>query len=83
MLAYLKSLSDGNDKIRIPISENESLTLSTTPLKFECEYGYEEPKTDGRIVPVDYVDEQIEEDELDEFEEESQPEPQTHENETV
>lgn len=84
MLAYLASLSDGNNKIRIPISEDGFLTLSTTPMQFECDYGYEEPKSDGRIVPVDYVDEQIEEDELDEFEEEVQPEePKTHENETV
>lgn len=83
MLAYLASLSDGNNEIRIPISEDGFLTLSTTPMQFECEFGYEEPKTDGRIVPVDYVDEQIEEDELNEFEEEQSEEPKEHENETI
>jgi len=69
MLAYFSSISDNNDQILIPLSLDKNLMLSNTPVTFTCDYGYEEPKSEGRIVPLDYFDEMIEEDELNEFEE--------------
>jgi hypothetical protein len=69
MLAFLSGLSDNQKEIRLPISEKRELVLSIEPVRFASKYGYEEPKTDGRIVPVDFFDEMIEEEELSDFEE--------------
>ncbi len=67
MLGFLASLSDDKNQISIPISETQVLSLSITPIKFYCDFGYEEPKTDGRIIPIDYFDETIDEDNFDDF----------------
>jgi len=56
MLGFLASISDDEKEIRIPISETKTLNVPVTTITFECDYGYEEPKTDGRIVPLDYYE---------------------------
>lgn len=62
MLAFLSSLSDDGKEIRIPISNTAHLILPVTTVTFHCGYGYHEPKTDGRLVPLDYWDETEDED---------------------
>lgn len=69
MLGFLASISDDKQNIRIPISETKTLDVTASTIQFNCDFGYEEPKTDGRLVPLDYYDEMLEEEELNEFEE--------------
>jgi hypothetical protein len=69
MLGFLSSLSDDKQQIKIPISENQTLNLSVSTIQFYCDFGYDEPKTDGRLVPLDYYEEMLDEEGLDDFEE--------------
>lgn len=67
MLGFLASISDNKTEILIPISETQVLNLSTTPVLFYCDFGYEEPKTEGRIVPIDYYEETGDEENFDDL----------------
>jgi hypothetical protein len=69
LLGFLASLSDDKRNIKIPITLNSNLNLDISTITFYCDYGYEEPKTDGRLVPLDYFEEVNDEDELSEFDE--------------
>jgi hypothetical protein len=62
LLAFLGSLGDSDNKISIPISESFSLSLLTQTMEFESRLGYEEPKDKGRLVPLDYSEEDEEDD---------------------
>ena len=66
MLAFLASLSDDKETIRLPISENHDLVLAVETVRFKASFDYDEPKSNGRLVPIDWVDEG-DEDELDDF----------------
>lgn len=63
MLAFIAGLSDNKSDIQIAITENAYLTMPITPMVFTCDFDYEEPKTNGRIIPLDYFDEMMESDE--------------------
>lgn len=67
MLGFLASLSDDKQGIKIPITNTTNLNLSISTVTFYCDYGYLEPKTDGRIVPLDYLDELLDEETMNEF----------------
>lgn len=54
LLAFTASLCDDGKQILIPVNPDESINLPVTPIEFECERGYEEPKDKGRLVPIDY-----------------------------
>lgn len=76
MLGFIASLSEDKKSINIPITETRALELPITTIKFYSTIGYEEPKTSGRLIPVDY-DETQEDDNDEEYLEEEQ-----HDNET-
>ncbi|MBS1492876.1 MAG: toll/interleukin-1 receptor domain-containing protein [Bacteroidetes bacterium] len=67
LFAFLMTLSDDGKSIKIPLKENMYLELLTTPMSFTCEYGYNEPPNKGRLVPIDYYEEDIENDLEEEF----------------
>ncbi len=67
-LGFLASLSDDLLNIKVPITRTETLNLPISTVKFYCEFGYDEPKNDGRLIPLDYYEE-IDEEDLDEIEE--------------
>jgi hypothetical protein len=69
MLAFLSSISNEKNEISIPLTSTVNLEISNTPILFTCDFGYDEPKTDGRMVPLDYFDEMIDEEELNELKE--------------
>lgn len=63
LLAFLSSISDSDSNtIKIPLSEEFTLILLSTTLEFQSPIGYEEPKDKGRLVPLDYSEEDEEQD---------------------
>jgi hypothetical protein len=69
MLAFIHSLADKEGNILIPLSESFSANISNTPVVFTSRYGYDEPPSNARIVPLDF-DYHAYDDEYDETEEE-------------
>lgn len=54
LLAFLSSLSkNGNSKMSVIAAESETIELSTTPIIFNANFGYEEPNDEKRIIPID------------------------------
>lgn len=66
LLCLLSSLSDDQLTFGIPISIDENLWLSTTPVTFISDKGYEDPKDEGRLAPLgsDEDEEEFIDDEL-------------------
>lgn len=67
LLAFLSSLGeDSNNHINLPLTEKYLLSLSTKTIEFKSPIGYIEPKDKGRLVPLDYSeeDEEIESSDL-------------------
>jgi hypothetical protein len=63
LLAFLSSTSDSDSsKIKIPLNEQITLNLLPTTLEFQSPIGYEEPTDKGRLVPLDYSEEDEEQD---------------------
>ena len=56
-LGFLASLSDDGVYIKAPVSTTESLKIPISTMQFYCDYGYEEPKNDGRLIPLDFFEE--------------------------
>lgn len=61
-LAFLRSIADG-DNIRVPLTTGITMMLAKTPVLFASNTSYVEPAENGRLVPIDYIDD--EEDEID------------------
>lgn len=59
LLAFLSSLSDTEKgEIIIPVSEDENIVLSTTPIKYYASFSYIEPNDKERLTPIDsFLDE--------------------------
>lgn len=55
MLAFVASLSSENLVIRV--SENSNLVFPNSTIEYVCDHGYQEPKDNGRLVPLDYYEE--------------------------
>lgn len=60
LLAFLSSLSNtDNSKMSVIVAESETIELSTTPILFNANFGYEEPNDEKRLMPIDsYLDEE-------------------------
>ena len=52
LFAFLFSLSDNTEDIRVPIKENVSILLPLTPLNFITKTGYKEPASKARLIPI-------------------------------
>jgi hypothetical protein len=57
----LASLSDDRDNIKIPLAPSKDLILPTITMTFYCDMGYDEPKQKGRLVPIDFNEDQEDE----------------------
>jgi hypothetical protein len=57
LLAFLKTLSDDSIHIIVPLNETFTLKLNATPITFLSNVGYDEPHNKGRLVPIDYYEE--------------------------
>ncbi len=53
MLAFLYSLTLEDGLIHIPLSNTEILKLEPTTMIFKSHFGYEEPKENARLIPID------------------------------
>jgi hypothetical protein len=70
MLGYLHSLSDDGISIRVKLTDELILNIPTTTIMFTSDKDYEEPKSNARMIPVDYYeDDEIDDDSLDTEEE--------------
>ena len=74
LLGFLHALSDNGKTIEILLNEQNALSLPTETIKFHSRYGYIEPNSEARIVPLDYPDEEtLDEDVFDELDNEANP----------
>ncbi|MBX0291012.1 toll/interleukin-1 receptor domain-containing protein [Hymenobacter sp. HSC-4F20] len=55
-LAFLGSLTDDATTFGIPITQTDYLWLSTTPICFVSDKGYNDPEDQGRLIPLDDYD---------------------------
>lgn len=70
MLAFTSSLGQ-DGQISIPLSHSESLLLNSETITFQCDFGYDDPKDNARILPLDdYVEDEEIYDDIDSEEEE-------------
>lgn len=51
-LAFMSSLSDDQIAFALPITSDDSMWLSTTPILFVSDQGYNDPNDEGRLVPM-------------------------------
>lgn len=60
LLAFLSCLANTeSDEIVLTVAEDETITLSTTPITFEAKFSYIEPNDEERLKPIDsYLDEE-------------------------
>jgi hypothetical protein len=69
LLSFLSLLSNTeNGDITMQVSEDENITLSSTPVLFNASFSYIEPNDEERLIPIDnFLDEEdyyLEEDEI-------------------
>ena len=61
LLAFLGSLAEDLTTFGVRITEDDILWLSTAPVAFVSDKGYQDPKDEGRLIPIDeFVDEEDE-----------------------
>lgn len=54
MLAFTHSIANDDGDIILELSDRFSVPVSATPILFSSTYGYDEPASNARLVPVDY-----------------------------
>ena len=64
LFAFLNSLKKDSEDIRIPIMDNQFISLSSIPINLISKLGYHEPASKARLIPIN----EFIEDEDDEFE---------------
>lgn len=69
MLAFLHAIADDEGKIIIRLTDNDVMELSASPVIFESQFGYYEPASKSRLIPLDNDIESFEDEEMFEFDE--------------
>lgn len=57
MLAFLHSITSDDDLINIKFSENFTSDIKPSTVEFFSDFGYEDPKNNARLIPIDDYDE--------------------------
>lgn len=66
-LAFLNSLSEDQQAFAVPITSDDRMWLSTLPVMFSSDRGYEDPQDNERLTPIDDFDDEQEADDIDDF----------------
>ena len=62
LLGFLASLTSEDGNIHIPLSKEFTMILPSTTIEFECGLGYDDPKDNARLIPLDdYADDELDE----------------------
>ncbi len=66
-LAFLNSLSEDRMAFSIPITSDNRLLFPTLPVLFVSSRGYQDPSDNGRLVPIDNIEDEQEADDVNDF----------------
>lgn len=66
-LAFLNSLSEDQQAFAVRITNDDRMWLSTLPVMFSSDRGYEDPQDNDRLTPIDDFDDEQEVNDIDDF----------------